>query len=176
MCIRLCEGYKSFPMILKLFSDLLCSSIRLGLGTRVKSLDLGGDAAVPEGQQRAASIMETAMGEPLGLGYEALRHQEIALGEGRIPSVFEVAYSIIPSPVSLPMIPLIVPSLVASLVKAEIEGFLTELGARVEMHGGLIRDHTVQLEELSPDLFESYDRDIEELFTRLGAVRDEIFS
>nr|GEZ41109.1 hypothetical protein [Tanacetum cinerariifolium] len=168
-----------------------------GLGTRVKSLGLGGDAAVPEGQQRAASIMETAVGKPLGLGYGALRHQEIALGEGRIPSVFEVAppaqtppslewssgllpvsqaHSIIPSPISLPMIPLIVPLLVASLVTAETEGFLTELGARVEMHGGLIRDHTVRLEELSPDLFESYDRDIEELFTRSGAVRDEIFS
>ncbi|GKD34264.1 hypothetical protein Tco_1249773, partial [Tanacetum coccineum] len=30
--------------------------------------------------------------------------------------------------------------------------------------------------ELSPALFERYDRDIGELFTRLGAVRDEIFS
>nr|GEV57589.1 hypothetical protein [Tanacetum cinerariifolium] len=33
MRIRLCEDYKSFPMILKLFSDLLCSSIRLSLET-----------------------------------------------------------------------------------------------------------------------------------------------
>ncbi|GKA48896.1 hypothetical protein Tco_0741854 [Tanacetum coccineum] len=29
-------------------------------------------------------------GEPLGLGYGALRCQEIALGEGRMPNVFEV--------------------------------------------------------------------------------------
>ncbi|GKF31780.1 hypothetical protein Tco_0101578 [Tanacetum coccineum] len=42
--------------------------------------------------------------------------------------------------------------------------------------GGLIRDHTVRLEELSPALFERYDRDIGELFTRSRAVRDEIFS
>ncbi|GKD57466.1 hypothetical protein Tco_1290853 [Tanacetum coccineum] len=33
------------------------------------------------------------MGEPLRLGYGALRHQEIALGEGQMPSVFEVGQS-----------------------------------------------------------------------------------
>ncbi|GJZ24096.1 hypothetical protein Tco_0561555 [Tanacetum coccineum] len=42
--------------------------------------------------------------------------------------------------------------------------------------GGLISDHAVRLEELSPALFERYDRDIGELFTRSGAVREEIFS
>nr|GEZ26283.1 hypothetical protein [Tanacetum cinerariifolium] len=59
----------------------------------VESLGLGGDEAVPEGQQRAASVVETTMGEPLGLGYGALRRQEIALGESRMPSVFEVGQS-----------------------------------------------------------------------------------
>ncbi|GJX82988.1 hypothetical protein Tco_0332469 [Tanacetum coccineum] len=39
-----------------------------------------------------------------------------------------------------------------ALVKTE--GFLTELGAQVGMQRGLIRDHAVQLEELSPALFE----------------------
>ncbi|GKB30222.1 hypothetical protein Tco_0869623 [Tanacetum coccineum] len=55
--------------------------------------------------------------------------------------------SIIPSPISSPMIPLTVPSLIASPVTAEAEEFLTE-----------------------------YDRDLGELFTRSGAVRDETFS
>ncbi|GJS52927.1 hypothetical protein Tco_0626289 [Tanacetum coccineum] len=32
----------------------------------------------------------------------------------------------------------------------------------------------VQLAELSPTLFERYDKDIGELFTRLGAVSDDI--
>ncbi|GJX61239.1 hypothetical protein Tco_0294139 [Tanacetum coccineum] len=36
----------------------------------------------------------------------------------------------------------------------ETEGFLTELGAQVKMQGGLIRDHAIRLEELSPALFE----------------------
>ncbi|GKF50780.1 hypothetical protein Tco_0147247, partial [Tanacetum coccineum] len=42
--------------------------------------------------------------------------------------------------------------------------------------GGLIHDDAIWLEELSPALFERYDMDIGELFTRSGAVRYEIFS
>ncbi|GJX65539.1 hypothetical protein Tco_0299882 [Tanacetum coccineum] len=84
--------------------------------------------------------------------------------------------SVVPSPVSSPMIPLTVPSPVATPTTAETKGFLTELGAQVEMQGGLISDHAVRLKELSPALFERYVRDVGELFTRLGAVRDEIFS
>ncbi|GJS32621.1 hypothetical protein Tco_0531003 [Tanacetum coccineum] len=140
------------------------------------------------------------MGEPLGLGYGALRRQEIALGEGQMPSVFEVGQgsgsvpeperpervstlrqptlttwidpeddkvyidvpvypplalpvqtlsfpewssgslpvsltpSIVLSPISSPMIPLTVPSPIASPATAEAKGFLTELGAQVEMN------------------------------------------
>ncbi|GJU79133.1 hypothetical protein Tco_1276203, partial [Tanacetum coccineum] len=40
-----------------------------------------------------APVMETVMGEPLGLGYRALRCREIALGEGQMPSIFEVGQS-----------------------------------------------------------------------------------
>ncbi|GJZ34918.1 hypothetical protein Tco_0580735, partial [Tanacetum coccineum] len=87
-----------------------------------------------------------------------------------------LAPSIVPLPISSPMIPLTVPSSVASPVTAETKGFFTELGARVEMQEGLIRDHMVRLEELSPALFQGYYRDIGELFTWSGAVRDEIFS
>ncbi|GKE73850.1 hypothetical protein Tco_1535891 [Tanacetum coccineum] len=64
-----------------------------GPSMRGESLSLGGDEAVPEGQQRAAPVVEKAVGEPLGLGFGALRHREIALGEGRMPSVFEVGQS-----------------------------------------------------------------------------------
>ncbi|GJS56832.1 hypothetical protein Tco_0651616 [Tanacetum coccineum] len=39
------------------------------------------------------------------------------------------------------MITLTIPSLVASPATAKAEGFLTELGAQVEMQGGLIHDH-----------------------------------
>ncbi|GJZ76953.1 hypothetical protein Tco_0641625 [Tanacetum coccineum] len=49
--------------------------------------------------------------------------------------------SIVLLPISSPMIPLTVPSPVATPATAETEGFLTELGAQVEMQGGLIHDH-----------------------------------
>ncbi|GKC15693.1 hypothetical protein Tco_1012475 [Tanacetum coccineum] len=200
------------------------------------------DEAVSEGQQRAVSVMGTAVSAPLGLRYGALRRQELALEEDHVYSTFEVgqgsgsapkserpervlasrqptlttwidpedgmvyidvpaypppappaqtppspewsssslpvspAPSTVPSPISSPMIPLTVPSPIATPATTETKGFLTELGAQVEMQGGLIRDHAVRLEELSPALFERYDRDIGELFTKSGAVRDEIFS
>ncbi|GKD30709.1 hypothetical protein Tco_1241487 [Tanacetum coccineum] len=86
------------------------------------------------------------------------------------------SHSDIPSPISSPMVPLTVPSPLATPATAETEGFLTKLGAQVEMQGGLISDHAVRLEELSPALFERYDRDIGEFFTRSGTVREEIFS
>ncbi|GJY40142.1 hypothetical protein Tco_0427412, partial [Tanacetum coccineum] len=84
--------------------------------------------------------------------------------------------SVVPSLISSPMIPLTVPSPVALPATAETEGLLTELGAQVHMQGGLFHDHAVRLKELSLALFERYDRDIGELFTRSRAVRDEIFS
>ncbi|GKD58369.1 hypothetical protein Tco_1295878, partial [Tanacetum coccineum] len=86
------------------------------------------------------------------------------------------SHSNVPSPISSPMVPLIVPSPVATPAIAETEGFLTELGAQVEMLGGLISDHAVRLEELPPALFERYYKDIGELFTRSGAIREDIFS
>nr|GFC25212.1 hypothetical protein [Tanacetum cinerariifolium] len=56
----------------------------------VKILGLGGDEAVPEGQQLATLVVETAVGEHLRLGYGALKRQEIASREGQMPSVFEI--------------------------------------------------------------------------------------
>ncbi|GJY72331.1 hypothetical protein Tco_0476034 [Tanacetum coccineum] len=60
----------------------------------------------------------------------------------------------VPSPISLPIIPLTIPSPESTPATVETEGFLTELGAQVEMQRGLILDHAVRLEELSPALFE----------------------
>ncbi|GKF11894.1 hypothetical protein Tco_0049820, partial [Tanacetum coccineum] len=51
------------------------------------------EEAVPKGQQQAASAADTAMGEPLGLGYGALRRRELAIEEDRIPDTFKVGQS-----------------------------------------------------------------------------------
>ncbi|GJW00720.1 hypothetical protein Tco_1555971 [Tanacetum coccineum] len=79
--------------------------------------------------------------------------------------------SIVPSPVSSPMIPLTIPSSVATPATAKTGGFLTELGAQVEMQEGLIRDHVVRLEELSPALFErSLEYEQERVTMTFGAI------
>ncbi|GJT64921.1 hypothetical protein Tco_1016401 [Tanacetum coccineum] len=184
-----------------------------GPDMRVESLGLGGDEAVLEGQQWAASVVETAMGQGSGSVPEPERPERVSAlrqptlttwidpDDDRVyidvptypqpaqlvqtpPSpewssgslLVSLAPSIIPSPILSPMISLTIPSPVATPATAEAGGFLTELGARVEMQGGLIYDHTVRLGELSPALFERYDRDIGELFTRSRGIRDEIFS
>nr|GEU51953.1 hypothetical protein [Tanacetum cinerariifolium] len=85
----------------------------------------------------------------------------------------EDAPSIAPLPISSPMIPQTIPLPIASPATVEIEGFLIELRARVEMQEGLIHDHTVLLGKISPALFKRYDRDIGELFTRSGAIIEE---
>ncbi|GKD07987.1 hypothetical protein Tco_1187672 [Tanacetum coccineum] len=160
-------------------------------GHSVKSDGLGleeDEEAVPGGQQHATLVVGTVVSVPLGLGYGALRHRELALEEDDVYGTFEVKHgsrsaprserpervsafrqptlttwtdledgmmsgslpispspSVVPSPVSSPMVPLTAPSPVASPTTTETEGFLTELGAQVEMQGGLIRDHAVQL-------------------------------
>ncbi|GKF34844.1 hypothetical protein Tco_0108044, partial [Tanacetum coccineum] len=132
----------------------------------------GGDAAILEGQQRAAPVVETAMEPERPESVSALRQPTLTtwidIEDGiayiDVPSypppatpvqtppspkwsssllLVSLEPSIVPSPISSPMIPLTVPLPVASPATAESEGFLTELGARVKMQGGLIRDHMI---------------------------------
>ncbi|GJT77544.1 hypothetical protein Tco_1044269, partial [Tanacetum coccineum] len=163
-----------------------------GPGIGVESLGLGGDEAIPEEPERperesalrqstltiwkdpedGRAYIDVPAYPPPTPPVQTPPYPKRSLGSLPV----SLAHSIVPSPISSPMIPLTVPSVVASPAMAETKGFLTELGARVKMQGGLIHDHTVRLGELSPFLFERYDRDIGEFFTRSGAVRDEIFS
>ncbi|GKE82088.1 hypothetical protein Tco_1552088, partial [Tanacetum coccineum] len=139
-----------------------------GLGLREE------EEVVPDGQQRAVPVVRTADGmvyiDVPAYPPPAPHVQtppSLEWSSGSLP--ISPTPSIVPSPISSPMIPLTVPSPVATPATAKPEEFLTELGAQVEMQGGLIHDHAVRLEELSPALFERYDRDIRELFTRSGA-------
>ncbi|GJU78512.1 hypothetical protein Tco_1275582 [Tanacetum coccineum] len=174
-----------------------------GMDDKSYGLDVEEDEEViPGGQQQAASVVGTASSDRVLDLHQSLRDlrgyrhldgmvfidvptypppappvQTPPLPEwtsGSLPispSPFDV-----PSPTSSPMIPLTVPFFIATPATAETEGFLTELGAQVEMQRGLICNLVVRLEELSSALFERYDRNIRELFTRSGMVRDDIFS
>ncbi|GJW28240.1 hypothetical protein Tco_0045115 [Tanacetum coccineum] len=141
-----------------------------GLGMGVKSLSLGRDEVVPEGQQRASPVVETAVESERPEIVSALRHPTLTTwmdpedgivyidvrvypppappslippslewSSGSLP--ISPAPSIVPSPISSPMISLIIPSPVASPATAKTEGFLTELGARDEMQQELLHDH-----------------------------------
>ncbi|GJX35275.1 RNA-directed DNA polymerase, eukaryota [Tanacetum coccineum] len=167
-------------------------------------------------QQQAVPAADTAMSEPLGLGYGALRRRELAVGEdqgaervstsrqptltkwvdptnGRVytdipayvPPVALVqpppspewsfgslpvspSSPVVPSPIALPV------ATPAATISVDKDQFL-EVGAQLELHGSILHDHTQCLDMLPPTLFEGYDRDLRELYTRSGAVRDEIF-
>ncbi|GKG60832.1 hypothetical protein Tco_0614394, partial [Tanacetum coccineum] len=44
------------------------------------------------------------------------------------------------------------------------------------LHESILHDYTHRLDALPPTLFADIDRDVRELYTRSGVVRDEIFS
>ncbi|GJZ44605.1 retrotransposon ORF1 [Tanacetum coccineum] len=158
------------------------------------------EEVVPEGQQQAVPVMDTAADEPLGLGYGALRRRELALGEGSVPSTFEIGQSsrsvleqqrveetsapripTLASPKwssgSLPVSPssLLVPTPVASLVTALVaniavdEDEYLEVGAQLELHGGILHDYTQHLYSLPPALFRSLQREQERITMTFGA-------
>ncbi|GJR12433.1 hypothetical protein Tco_0795085 [Tanacetum coccineum] len=85
---------------------------------------------------------------------------------------------------SLPVSPSspVVPSPVASLVATLIatisvgEDQFIKAGAQLELYESILQDHTQRLDALPPTLVADIDRDLRELYTRSGVVRDEIFS
>ncbi|GKC77931.1 hypothetical protein Tco_1128705, partial [Tanacetum coccineum] len=211
-------------------------------------LDGSEEEVVPKCQERAAPVVETAVGEPLGLGYGALRHRELAIkgdhvynmfkvgqGSGSVPEperpervstlrqptlttwidpkdgiayIDVLAYlppappalassspewssgsllvspapSVVPSPISSHMISLTVPSPIASPVATPTatifvdEDHFIKVGAQLELYRSILHDHTQRLDAMPPTLFAGIDKDVRELYTRSGVVRDEIFS
>ncbi|GJX68990.1 hypothetical protein Tco_0304717 [Tanacetum coccineum] len=140
-------------------------------GLEDEGLGLEEEEVVPGGQQQAVPIVETATSESLGLGYGALRRPELAVGEDQVLSTFEVdpedgrVYIDIPA-----YVPLAAP--------VQTPPFLEwSLGSLpLELHGSILYDHTPRLDALPPTLVADINRDVRELYTRSGAVRDEIFS
>nr|GEZ64191.1 hypothetical protein [Tanacetum cinerariifolium] len=119
----------------------------------------GMQEATPEGQQQAVLVIDTAASEPLGLRCGAARRHSFESSEEITPSTYETPPSSEWSLGSLPVLPSssVVPSPIASLVAT--------LAATIS-----------RLDVLPPTLFEGYDKDLRELYTMSGAVRDEIFS
>nr|GEW46541.1 hypothetical protein [Tanacetum cinerariifolium] len=146
-------------------------------GRSVESDGLGlesEDEVVREGQQRVTSVVETTVGKPIGLGYGALRNQELAVEEDHVYSTFETpsspewssgslpispAPSVVLSPIPSPMISLIFPSPIAlpmATLTATIlvdEDQFIEVWAQLELHKSILHDHTQRLDAMPPTLF-----------------------
>ncbi|GKC81019.1 hypothetical protein Tco_1136736 [Tanacetum coccineum] len=169
--------------------------------------------ATPEGQQQAVLIIDTAVSEPLGLGYRVPRRRALESTKEIAPNTYEVGkrsrsvpeqegaegisafrqptfvtridpeddrWSLGSLPVSLssPVVPSPIASPVATpttTISVDEDQFL-EVGAQLELHMSILHDHTQRLDPPPPTLFEGYDKDLRELYTKSGAVRDEIFS
>ncbi|GJX89378.1 hypothetical protein Tco_0341392 [Tanacetum coccineum] len=176
-------------------------------GLEDEELGLEEEEVIPEGPQQVVPVVGTAVSEPFGLGYGALRRRELAVGEDQAPSTFEIdpedgrVYTDIPAYVplaapahtplspewslgSLPVSPSfpIVPSPIAlpvatprATISVDEDQFI-EVGAQLEIHGSILHDHTQRLDAQPPTLVANIDRDVREMYTRSGAVRDEIFS
>nr|GEY28587.1 hypothetical protein [Tanacetum cinerariifolium] len=170
-----------------------------------KGLGLEEEEVIPEGEQQAVLVVKTAMSESLGLSYGALRRHDFAVEEDRVPNTFEVgqsfrvytdvlAYAPPAAPVQTLSFPewslgsllvspssSVVPSHIASLVAtltATIsidEDQIIEVEAHLELYGSILYDHTHRLDALPPTLVTDIDRDVRELYTRSGVIRDEIF-
>ncbi|GKA95821.1 hypothetical protein Tco_0817916 [Tanacetum coccineum] len=150
-------------------------------GLEDDGLGLEEEEAVPKGQQQAVPVVETVTNEPLGLGYGALRRRELAVGEDQVPSTFEVGQSsslcttsctcsshVVPSPIASPR------AIPTATISVDEDHFI-EVGAQLELHGSILQDHTQRLDALPPTLVTDIDKDVSEMYTRSGAVKDEIF-
>nr|GEU68251.1 hypothetical protein [Tanacetum cinerariifolium] len=165
--------------------------------------------AVPEGQQQAILVVNTAAGEPLGLGYGALRCRELAVGEDQVPSTFEVGQSFRSMPdqqgaerVSvfrqpifntlvdpedgrvyidiLAYVPLAAPVQTPPSPKWSIGSLPVSPSSPVVLSpiAFLVATPTTTISVDDDQFLEvggNIDRDVRELYTRSGAIRDEIF-
>ncbi|GJY79473.1 hypothetical protein Tco_0485274 [Tanacetum coccineum] len=68
-------------------------------------------------------------------------------------------------PVSVPTPVASLPTTPAATIAVDEDEFL-EVGAQLEIHGSILNDHTQHLDTLPPALFEGYDRDLRELYTK----------
>ncbi|GKD99307.1 hypothetical protein Tco_1387291 [Tanacetum coccineum] len=151
-------------------------------------------------------VVETAASEPLGLGYGALRRHELAVGEDQVPSTFEVGqssrsvpeqqgaervsafrqptldtwvdledgrvYSNIPAYVPLFAPVQTSPSPEWSLGSLPVSPSSPVVPSPIALPVAT-STATISIDE---DQFIEVGADVRELYTRLGAVRDEIFS
>nr|GEV17590.1 hypothetical protein [Tanacetum cinerariifolium] len=128
------------------------------------------EEAAPEGQQHAVLVVNTATSRQsfsfvLEQGAErisAFRQPTLTppsskWSSGSLPVL--PSSPVVPSPIALLV------ATPAATISVDKDQFL-EVRAQLELHGSILQDHTQLLDVLPPTLFEGYDRDLRELYTR----------
>ncbi|GKE79390.1 hypothetical protein Tco_1545510 [Tanacetum coccineum] len=144
-------------------------------GLEDKGLGLEGEEVIPEGQQQAVPVVETTASEPLGLGYGALRHRELVVEEDQVPSTFVVRQSSrsVPERQGAERVSAFRHPTLVTWIDPEDDRVYTNILAYTPP---AVPDYTQRLDVLPPTLIADIDRDVRDLYTRSGVVRDEIFS
>nr|GFA41516.1 hypothetical protein [Tanacetum cinerariifolium] len=120
-----------------------------GHGIESDRLGLGDKEAVPEGQQWAVPVPERSE------RVSALRQ----------PTLTTRTYPEDASPMATS----------AATISVDEDQFI-EVGAQLELYRSILQDHTQRLDAMPPILFAKINKDVRELYTRSGAVKDEIFT
>ncbi|GJZ15413.1 hypothetical protein Tco_0551090 [Tanacetum coccineum] len=128
---------------------------------------------VPEGQQQAAPVVETAASEPLGHDPERLERvsalRQPTLTTWVDPKDDRVYTDIpIPSPIASPV------ATPTTTILIDEDQFI-EVGVQLEVYKSILYVLNQRLDALPPTLFADIDRDVRQLYTRSGVVRYEIF-
>ncbi|GKA23401.1 hypothetical protein Tco_0709363 [Tanacetum coccineum] len=147
------------------------------------------EEVAPEGQQQIVPAEDTTVYEPLRLGYRVLRNSKLVVGEGKIPSMFEVGQSSrsVPEHEGTEKVSAFRQHTLVTWVDPEDGRVYTDIRTYVppatpvltspslEWSSGsfLVSPSslvvpTLRLDALPPTLFEGYDRDLRELCTRSG--------
>ncbi|GJV26159.1 hypothetical protein Tco_1378854 [Tanacetum coccineum] len=126
----------------------------------------------------SARVAKAATYEPLGLGYRALRHRGLALGEVLVPSTFKTPASLEWSPGSLLVLPLspagptpiASPTTTPSVTIIVDEDEFLEVGAQLELYGSILHDHTQRLDALPFALLMSLEQEQERATMTFSAL------
>ncbi|GJW51583.1 hypothetical protein Tco_0092934 [Tanacetum coccineum] len=119
-------------------------------GLEDEGLGLEEEEVVPEGQQQAVPVTPPSL--------------EWSLGSLLVSPSSPIVLSPIASLVATP----------TATISVDKDQFI-KIRAQLELHKSILHDHTQRLDALPPTLVADIDRDVRELYTRSGAVRDDIF-
>nr|GEV05490.1 hypothetical protein [Tanacetum cinerariifolium] len=124
------------------------------------------EEATPDGQQQTVPVMDTVADEPLGSVLEQQRAEETLALRSTIRATWSSgSLQVSPSSQTVPTL-VALPATTPTTTIAVDDGEFLEVGAQLKLHGSILHDHTQRLHALPPALFEGYDRDLRELYTR----------